>query len=218
MIEDIIERITMHSDFYLIEPIRDFFNNQYSQPHRKYHNYTHIDNMFLYASFGEMMLSEEQVVAIYLHDIYYDINSNDMQTNEEKSAIFAYEHMKEYFGYDDKRASIVKNIILDTKDHLPVHGGDWSSPVIDLDLWALFDIKEYKKNAWLIRQEYLCYSWDEFLKGRKKWLKSMVIRDKIYHSPYVRNTRMNELAFNNMNRELKFIHSQNEWVDFIIGK
>ena len=205
----------MESDQYIIEPVKDFYNKQYGQPHRKYHNHSHITDMFVFASFNDMMLAEEQIAAIYFHDIYYDIKSNDVATNEEKSAWYAYEHMKKYFDYDDKRANIVKNIILDTADHFPTNGGDWSTPIIDLDLWALYDIKEYKKNAWKIRQEYLCYSWKAFLSGRKKWLETMVIRDKIYHSPYASNSMMNELANRNLKLELEHIKSQNTWVDFI---
>lgn len=207
----------MQADQYIIEPVRNFYNTQYGQPHRKYHNHNHINNMFIYAEFADMMLSEEQVAAIYFHDIYYDIKSNEVMSNEEKSALCAYEHMKKYFSYNDKRATLVKNIILDTKNHYPVHGGEWSFPVLDLDLWGLFDITEYKKNAWLIRQEYICYSWIDFLKGRKKWLETMVVREKIYHSQYVRNSIMNELAFKNLKNELEHIKTQNQWVDYIMG-
>ena len=104
--------------------------------------------MFCYADSNGMVLSEEQIAAIYFHDIYYDIKNVGRSSNEEKSAEYAYKHMQTYFQYSDDRATLVKNIILDTETHIPTCKGDMSTPVIDLDLWFLYDFKEYKKVAW----------------------------------------------------------------------
>ena len=207
----------MQSNLYITKPIQEYYDVQYSEQHRAYHNLMHISNMFIYADYNDMILAEEQIAAIFFHDFFYDIPSFDILTNEEQSAIFAYDHMRKHFDYSDKRASIVKNIILDTREHVPVHGGDWSTPVIDLDLWGLYDITEYKKIAWLVRKEYGYYNWKDFSNGRKKWLKSMVSRDSIYCSPYAKGSKKDTLAFKNLNNELKHFTSRDDWTTYIRG-
>ena len=60
----------------------------YSQPHRYYHNATHVENCLVEFDKTRMLAeySDEVEIAIWLHDLFYDLKAKD---NEEKSASFA---------------------------------------------------------------------------------------------------------------------------------
>jgi len=89
----------MLNEEYIIEPVRDFYEKQYSQPHRRYHTTQHIENMFAYANFNGMSLSEEQVAAIYFHDIFYEVENTNAVPNEVRSSDYAFNIMKSFHNY-----------------------------------------------------------------------------------------------------------------------
>lgn len=115
-----------------------FISEYYYQPHRFYHNYTHIMKMINEAD-DKKILSVELFLAIIFHDIIYDPKAND---NEEKSAkLFI-----DMFGKNGNEEII--QAILDTKTHIPTN--ELSKHLCELDLSILngtiTDFIEFENN------------------------------------------------------------------------
>ena len=64
---------------------------RYSEKHRHYHNWQHIQEMFSLADSLNIKLSEAQMIAIIFHDVVYNIGDKD---NELKSALFMKEELE----------------------------------------------------------------------------------------------------------------------------
>lgn len=149
---------------------------RYSEPHRKYHTLAHIMRMFEIANENNIPLEHEQVIAIWLHDIIYNIPAKE-ESNEELSAQFA-EAQPDMSG-----SSYVAQMIRDTEKELPTI--DESRIVIDLDLWDIADKERFAENNVLIRQEYGHLTELQWWTGRTAWLRSFLDRDQIFVSKYV---------------------------------
>jgi predicted metal-dependent HD superfamily phosphohydrolase len=132
--------------------------------------------MFEIANEHNIPLTHEQVIAIWLHDIIYDIPAGE-ESNEELSAQFV-EMQPDMSG-----SSYVAQIIRDTEKELPTI--DESRIVIDLDLWDLSDKERFTENNDLIRQEYSHLTDLQWWTGRTAWLRSFLDRDQIFVSKYV---------------------------------
>lgn len=175
----------------------------YSEPHRKYHTMRHIANMFLTATRNNILLTEEQTWAVWFHDVVYKLQPDEYMNNEVMSAGVAFEYLTNVVSR--KQALIVGNIIQDTKDHIPKC--EESKVVIDLDLWALSDSIEYKKNARLIQLEYeSIMSKEDFLKGRLKWIEQMLGKKKYFWSEFA-TEEMDKKVRNNLKAEKEKIET-----------
>ena len=150
---------------------------RYSEPHRKYHTLKHVMGMFTLARDRGIELSDQQVLAIWLHDIVYRVPADPNESNEMASVRLARGWLSE-ICYPTILAVKVALIIKDTEQELPT-GGE-SAVVIDLDLSGLS--LNYWKNRKLVREEYGCYSDEQFKAGRRKWVKGMLKRKSIFVS------------------------------------
>ena len=171
----------------------------YSEPHRKYHTLKHIMRMFEIANENNIPLSHEQVDAIWIHDIVYNVPSDPEESNEELSAQFA-ELQPDMTG-----SSYVAQMIRDTEKELPTIEG--SKIVIDLDLWDIAYKSRFDANNVLIRAEYPHLTEIQWLIGRTSWLKSFLGRDKIFVSKYA-TADMEQSARMNLEYELGVARSQ----------
>lgn len=179
----------------------------YLEPHRHYHNLTHISNMLENSRYFH--LTEIDMIklkyAIYFHDYVYDPES---KMNEKNSAIafLDYVNSGKIQLYDIMPTKdfthAVFNMILDTKEHVPSIIG-LSKYLIDLDLWELADTAKYWKNLTLIRKEYSIYFYDEFVEGRIKWINHFLSKEQIFYTDYCINNDFENLARINLNDELK---------------
>lgn len=169
-----------------------------SEPHRKYHTFNHICEMFQYAHARCIELTDAQVHAIALHDIVYEVPADPKRSNEEKSAIAADVILTEMDLPEDYIDTVCR-IILDTEKELPTI--EESKIVIDLDLAGL--AHKYWENKNLIREEYGHLNDDEFNAGRIKWLESMLSRDSIFVSG--RFYDIEEKAVANLKAELQLL-------------
>lgn len=122
--------------------------NHYSEPHRFYHNFAHIDKI-VKRSWELSIYSPELLLAIVFHDIIYNPKSSD---NEERSAELFYS----FFQNDE-----IKQAILDTKNHKPTT--KLSEQLIALDLEVLsgsladfidFERKIFKEYQFVDYQTY----------------------------------------------------------------
>lgn len=168
---------------------------KYTESHRYYHNFNHIARMFEVAGLYNLILTKEQYLAIFFHDVVYNPKRHD---NEEQSVKVFNDWCfnRKANNFDVK---IVRQIILDTKLELPTI--EESKIVIDLDLYDL-STSRYFPNAVLIEQEFLtCVTSAKFDKGRKEWIKSFLRRNTIYVSNW--GKQFETKARTNMKNELK---------------
>lgn len=151
---------------------------RYSEPHRRYHNMSHIGQMFNAMTELRFELTTLQIIAIYGHDLVYHPSAKD---NEEKSAR---EMISLCDDLTENQIVIVKVIIMSTKSHVPFPAAlGQSEKVIDLDLSILASNEEdYKRYVSQVRQEYYMIKDEYFNAGRKEFLKEFLKRDKIFQT------------------------------------
>ena len=182
----------------------------YQESHRKYHNLNHINAMINTAGRNNIGLEKIQLDAIVGHDLVYQPGASD---NEEQSAekyidickyliFFTMVDSTEQANVEkEERYSEIRQIILDTKNHIPTI--ELSKDVIDLDLFELGTDK-YFDNMNLIRQEFGKYTDKDFNTGRMKWLSGMLARDTIFKGFVLTQLpEMETAARNNMINELE---------------
>ena len=172
----------------------------YMETHRQYHNLNHILRMFTMAREHKRELTDEQVVAIWYHDIIYDPQATN---NEEMSAIVAGEDIGELCACPHS-LGVIQQIIRDTENHIPNH--PMSKLVIDLDLAGLGDPEDqYLATGKLVRAEYSHLSDKQWAEGRVKFLERFIGRRQIFYTEWgLEHFERN--AFNNMTKELWKIH------------
>lgn len=171
----------------------------YNEPHRKYHNINHIETMFLLADKLGWPLTKAQYWAIFYHDAVYNIPTKET-SNEKLSAELYMNH----WGNIHDFSKTTEQIILDTQTHIPTI--EESKVVIDLDLSGL--ALSYWTNRDAIRLEYSHYNDEEFKIGRKKFLSSMLAKDRLFwYDIGNKTTEWDTLARNNMSQELAQLNS-----------
>lgn len=124
-------------------------------------------------------ISVNQIYAWLFHDVYY--NAQQPALNEEKSADIACERLKDLKGVD---CEIVRQIILDTKDHKATI--EESKLVLDVDMVSLgyqYDVfLKYRKKAW---EEYSLFYDERSLKmGTILFIENTLNHDKLYNLDY----------------------------------
>lgn len=138
----------------------NFVKPYYNQPHRFYHNFSHIEKMLDYAVGYPVDNSEAVSYTILFHDIVYEI---DKQDNEEQSC----EVYRQYYAADEyhdlPHPDVVCPLIMATKNPFGSYTGDaklivdadlsvFSSSISDLLKYESGIFKEYQKvPIWLYR-------------------------------------------------------------------
>ncbi len=183
----------------LIDNAFDDLLNDYFAPQRHYHDFAHITNLLNLLEDNKFRIRDEDVVffSIWFHDVIYDTWKTN---NEEKSADFAYEILRQTSMSPDRIDKVVEYINA-TKTHTA--NGD-----TDLELFLDFDLSIlgaedsiYDFYARQIRQEFHSYPNFIYNRGRKKALRGLLEKRYIYHSDEFR--RQSEAkARGNMQREL----------------
>lgn len=152
----------------------------YDEPHRQYHTMLHIANSLemldWHRSLAHDPLSLE--IAIWLHDIIYDVRSSD---NESRSALFAKEMLVSAGLHS--RAHDVFDLIESTANHEGELKGDFAL-LSDIDLSILGARSDiYTQYAKDIRDEYAWVPESVYCQGRIKILNSMLSRGAIFFKP-----------------------------------
>lgn len=146
---------------------------RYTEPHRHYHGLPHIAWMLDQAR--ELVLDDDQVLAIWFHDAVYDVPAYD---NEERSAALAVERLTAA-GLPEARVKKIERIVLDTKTHVP--SIEASKLIMDLDLASLALARpEFVRNGARIRAEYAAIDDTTFYAGRRAFMEAFLARERIY--------------------------------------
>lgn len=151
----------------------------YASTDRHYHTWQHISQMLNNCSLlSEEELTKSQKLAIIFHDVVYDVTKKD---NEKQSAEFMVKTVKTIDAEEERIVSIARDIILDTSNSQAINCPEFSPLVIDLDLADLASNWEvYLNFVNLIRDEYVSFSEEEWVKGRKYFLSRMLRRQFIF--------------------------------------
>ena len=185
---------------------------RYYEPHRYYHNYSHIRDLLNKLEFYKDLIAENQYenvrTAIWYHDAIYDPTSS---TNEQDSADL-YRKVQHWGG------SIVKAMILSTKDHvLPdpkifmysKEARDACAIFQSLDLSGFADIQEMEKNSINIRHEFVHLTDEQWFETRIKFLSDLlnktIFPDEFLNSIWESSAKKNiesELELINRNQDL----------------
>ncbi len=184
----------------------------YNEPHRHYHNLTHIQAMIGYFQQYQSQLVQANAVAlaIYYHDVIYKVNGANqliiMQSNEKLSADFFQNTFAGFLenGLIDKALiDRVTQLIMLTEGHQLVDNNDGDAKLfLDMDLsilgqpWAV-----YQHYANHIRKEYAHVAQADYQQGRRSVLKKFLQRPRLYFSePFYQ--QYEKQARENLQREI----------------
>jgi predicted metal-dependent HD superfamily phosphohydrolase len=158
---------------------------RYSQPHRKYHNLMHIEDVLLRIEELEPPVEHELTLALaaWFHDAVYQPGKDD---NEDRSAYVAYDALEQIGASPDLIAEVVRLVRL-TAHHDPADDDAAGAVLCDADLAILAAAPDrYREYATAIRQEYVHVPEAEFRSGRAAVLRRFLDRPTIYRTPYGR--------------------------------
>lgn len=159
-------------------PEFQFLCDSYSQPGRFYHNLDHVEACLDdFREVADLTDTPELVeLAIWYHDVIYDVNRND---NELKSADVA-AAVCSRVGLCKESAKQIHDLILITKhDRMPESINQ--KIIVDVDLAVLGKPwQEYDKYRKAIRREYAHVADGDFRKGRIQILRSFLEKPSLY--------------------------------------
>lgn len=152
----------------------------YSEPHRAYHNLSHIMALLRHADNERNHIQRPEIVelAIWFHDVIYDTRAQD---NELRSANWA-RHVLQTMRVDPEVIDGVEQCILATQKHeLPAsHIADLPL-FLDLDLAILGAPEEtYRRYSQVIRAEYDWLPDQGYRRGRADVLKRFKERPSLF--------------------------------------
>lgn len=189
------------NDFQLIKSLWQEIESHYTEPHRAYHNLTHLEELFEYYKIYRKELKKPDLVAfaIFYHDIIYGIWN---KKNEEQSAEKALKVLQK-LSLSHENLKEIESHILATKSHTATsNDAKW---MIDFDLAILGSNPEkYQHYSQLIRREYNKVPWLLYKRGRKKMLKHFIDKPFIYSTSAFRNLYEKQAKLN-LEQELKMI-------------
>ena len=170
--------------------------NRYQEPHRFYHNMTHLENMFkdFDRCVDKLQNPDAVILAIYFHDAVYDPTRHSSEfrnSNEFHSRNLFYDNFREFFDDEDHPMycidESVDRLIESTFRHvLPKYDRIYWNDLryfLDMDLGILAadenDFLEYEAN---IRKEYSYASDDVYCPRRVHLLRKFLRKKKIFYT------------------------------------
>jgi predicted metal-dependent HD superfamily phosphohydrolase len=152
----------------------------YSEPHRHYHNTSHIEHCLREFDSTRTLAEHPEAVefAIWLHDAVYNPRDDD---NEEKSAKWAADVLAS-LGCTQTVVVRVADLILATKHHVPLHDPD-ARLIVDIDLSILGQPPDvYDNYEESIRAEYAWATAATYRVGRWRVLRGFSQRFRIFQT------------------------------------
>ncbi|NME67604.1 HD domain-containing protein [Flammeovirga aprica] len=173
----------------------------YSHSKRKYHNLSHLENMFEELEEVKDKVEDQDTIvfAIFYHDIIYNVLKGN---NEAKSAAIAVERLSD-IGLDSLITTKCKEHILATKHHVMTSSND-TNILIDIDMsilgkeWSI-----YEKYMSDVRSEYSIYPDFVYNKGRKNALIHF-LDNNVFLTPYFYE-KYEKQAIRNIKREIEIL-------------
>lgn len=201
---------------------------RYSEPHRAYHNLTHIDSCLAYfAGLGESAMrdpesgmfatvaTDDEVnaveLALWFHDIVYDPKASD---NEDKSAEFMTD-LLESFAVNRTTLYDAADLIDLTKTHTGFGvRGRGAKVLVDIDLSVLgANPKTYWQYEHAVRREYSFVPEDIYVRERIKVLQKFAERelvDRLFLTPLFKGV-LNNQARQNLTHAIAYLEGSVTW-------
>jgi predicted metal-dependent HD superfamily phosphohydrolase len=171
--------------------------SKYSEPHRSYHNLSHVYSLLMmaeeYYDFIENPILFE--LSIWFHDLIYDPSRND---NEEKSAERALELLSPFLA--DSFLENLKQMILSTIEHAPILKDQDNELFLDLDMSVLAtEPTIYNQYTAAIRKEFSIFSDELYQAGRKSVLEKFMAGDQIFLTDFFKENFEKQVVDNIQN-------------------
>jgi predicted metal-dependent HD superfamily phosphohydrolase len=163
----------------------DTLTAAYAEPHRYYHNQTHIAECLAELDQVRHLTLQPVAVelAVWFHDAVYDPKRAD---NEERSAALAVRCFADA-GMSDGLAETVSKLVMATKSH-ELFGDSDMALTVDIDLCILGQPEqrffEYERQ---IREEYSWVPQNLFASKRAEILQRFLARERIFATDWFRN-------------------------------
>ena len=180
---------------------------QYTEPHRAYHNLSHIHHCLNQLELVWREATNPYLIswALYFHDYFYDIedNLNELRSSVESTRTACSVKLATEFAI----ASGL--LVLATKKHhvieTPLVARKDMEILLDIDLailgkpWEQYD--EYRKQ---VRQEYITVLWDIYAQKRAEILSNFLRRSQIFYFSFFFD-RYEKQARKNLEQEIEFL-------------
>ncbi len=181
--------------------IFDYLVQKYSEPHRCYHNLSHVNSLLGAAeSFKEKFTDYGSVkLAIWFHDAVYQPKRAD---NEAKSARLAAASL-EKLETPEELIEKTRRMILATEKHEAERLDFDGKLFLDLDLGILgADEETYDEYRRAIRQEYSFVPFFLYCRSRRRILENFLSREFLYFTEEMRE-KCERRARQNIANEIK---------------
>jgi predicted metal-dependent HD superfamily phosphohydrolase len=159
----------------------DTLTAAYAEPHRRYHNQTHIAECLAEFDQARHLARQPAAVelALWFHDAVYDPKRAD---NEERSAALAVRCF-----VDAGLAETVSKLVMATKSH-EVSGDSDMALTVDIDLCILGQPEQrFFEYEGQIREEYSWVPQNLFASKRAEILQLFLARERIFATDWFRN-------------------------------
>ncbi|TQV89331.1 HD domain-containing protein [Aliikangiella coralliicola] len=183
----------------------------YTEPHRHYHNLSHIAHVFRELdSFAhissETKISAETTWAVWFHDFIYQPGD---QNNEEKSAEWARYFMKKA-GANQTEITRVESMILSTQSHDSRTVDSETQRFLDADMAILgADRQRYFQYVDAVRKEHSKIPNFLFNRGRRRFLENTLEQQPIFSSDFF-NKKYENIALRNIQSEIDYLNAPNQ--------
>lgn len=159
-------------------PVPTELADRYAEPHRKYHNLTHVRQVVRDA----VALTEGRdralvALAAWAHDVVYDGRPGE---DERASAAWARTNLTAV-RLAEKDVARVEGLVLATADHTAPPGDRVAQALLDADLAILAAAPEaYERYRQAVRAEYAHVTDDQWRTGRAAVLRSLLAKEPLY--------------------------------------
>ena len=182
---------------------------RYAEPHRHYHNTTHVQAVIRDSAIlaEDLRLSEVErallTLAAAAHDVIYDGQPGD---DERRSAAWARGWLARA-GVDDTHGARVESLVLATIAHSAPPEDRVALALLDADLAILgSDPATYDRYRTAVREEYAALDEETWRAGRSAVLSTLVGRSPLYATGPAQ-ARWEAAAKANLTRELRTLTS-----------
>jgi predicted metal-dependent HD superfamily phosphohydrolase len=175
--------------------------DQFSEPHRHYHDQTHIAHCLAELDGARNRIGNPDAVelALWFHDAIYEPGARD---NEARSAALFLNYAKDALA--EPLAREVHDAILATV-HRKVPDRGNARFVVDIDLSSFgLPWPRFMADCHALRREQIDIADGEFYRNKCKFLHSLVDRSSIFVTPYFRQ-RYEDTARTNIQRYLELV-------------
>jgi predicted metal-dependent HD superfamily phosphohydrolase len=184
-----------------VEELRDRLAERYREPHRRYHDLRHLQEVL--RTVDDLADAADDVEAVrwaaWFHDAVYDVHRDD---NEERSARLAEQDLAAS-GLDHDTVCEVSRLVRLTATHQPEDGDANGAVLCDADLRILAaDPWRHAEYVADVRAEYAHVPDAEFRAGRAAVLRALLSSGRLFRTERA-YTRWEERARANLAAELR---------------